>query len=111
MSVVLNTRYVLEMPARSGDGSGGYERGWTQVASGWAEVSGLSGRDSSGPEMALSTLRGRITLRAVPINNDACPRAGYRIRAGGRTYLVDAVYPHAKSNLYLTCVVSEEVAK
>lgn len=105
----LSRKLELETLSRVDDGAGGFVGSWTALGTHWGAVDPISGRLERGEGRARSRLAYRITVRAVPPNSSARPKAGQRFREGARVYAVRAVLQSADAR-YLSCIVDEELA-
>lgn len=104
---VLSRKLVVEAPARSPDGGGGFVQTWSSIGEVWAEVATRgAGREVD----TASRLQLKITLRAAPQGAPSRPTAGMRFRDGVRIYDIEAVTEADATGRYLTCFAVEEVA-
>ena len=99
---------VLETPVRTDDGAGGHTTVWTPQGSLFAEVKPGAGRQARGEIAALSRHTIRVIIRASAVGSSSRPKPGDRFREEGLTYRIDAVTPHDRGGLYLTCYAVEE---
>lgn len=104
--IKLDRRLTLEDPTRSPDGAGGYTQNWTALGQVWARVAPRSGREKG----EISSMRYRITVRAMPLGTPARPRPDQRFRDGVRVYHIETVTESADDPRYLLCLAYEEVA-
>lgn len=107
---VLNRRMVLEGPARTPDGAGGYSASWAVRGTLWAMLRPGNGRQVAGAGAALSRLPAEIVLRAAPPGAPSRPVPGDRLREGARVFSIRAVAEEDAAGRYLTCFVDEEIA-
>jgi SPP1 family predicted phage head-tail adaptor len=100
----LRRRVVLEREQRSADGGGGASVGWQVVATVWAAVKPLSGREKDRYQSLEASLSHRITLRY---------RAGVspdmRLRMGARLFDIRAVFSPDERRQWLICLCREIV--
>ncbi len=77
-------------------------RAWQPMASAWASIAPVSGRDFIAAKAAQSSITARITVR---YNADILP--AMRVIHGTRIYKIEAVLPDADSGLeYMTLMCS-----
>ena len=107
---LLNRQLVLEDSYRTPDGAGGYLTEWQPLGTIWGCLRAGSGREVSGQEMARSRVPVRIIVRAMPVGSPARPRAGQRLREGGRIFRIEAVADYHADGRFLVCHAEEEVA-
>ena len=103
----LSSELVLEAPERTTDSGGGVTISWKPVSTIWAQVEGLSGRETitGGREAARATHR--ITIRSAPIESPRRPRPDCRFRAGERIFAIRGVIEADPNRKYLTCWAEE----
>lgn len=110
-AVRLNRQLVLEQAQGVTDGAGGTSGGWTALGMLWGNLRPVTGRGTSGEDLALSRVSYRITVRAAPVGAPSRPRAGQRFRDGVRVFVIDAVSAAAAQDGFLICLAHEEVAR
>lgn len=77
-------------------------RAWQPIASAWASIAPVSGRDFIAAKSAQSSITARITMR---YNADILP--AMRVIHGTRIYKIEAVLPDADSGIeYMTLMCS-----
>ncbi len=81
----LRHRLVLEAPAESPDGSGGADVTWNAVATVWAEIAPLSGRETLKAETVTAEATHRIAIRRRAVS------PAMRFVGGGRIFEILAV--------------------
>ncbi len=108
---VLDRRLVLETPQQIPDGAGGYQTSWVALGTLWAQIRPGTGRETRGPAAPMSRVPYRIVLRAASPGSDARPRAGQRLREGGRLFAVLAVAEADPAGRYLTVQAEEETVQ
>lgn len=104
---VLNTEMVLERPVREVDTGGGVEIVWAEVGTLWAEVEGISARETLSGGRESSRVTHRITVRSAPIDSPRRPTAECRFRSGGRIFAIRGVTEADRKRQYLTCFAEE----
>lgn len=102
---LLNHELVLEAPAETPDGAGGFTTVWTEVATVWARLEPLDPAREiwAGRDAAEQTHR--ITLR---FRDDL--KQGMRLRKLMRLFPVLSIQDPDESGRYLTCRTREESA-
>lgn len=89
----------VQKQTRIPDGMGGYEEGWTEIRSIWAEITIPSGRTSVVAQQVESLITVEIRVRPAA---DVLP--GVRLVNSGVTYLIEAALPdNERSMLRLLC--------
>ena len=106
----LSRRLVLEAPARSPDGAGGFTTAWSALGTLWADIAPGPARVADRPGAAEHRLPLRITLRGAPLGAPSRPVPGQRLREGARLYAVQSVAEADPEGRYLVCVAHEETA-
>jgi len=105
----LTRRVVLERPARTPDGAGGFAAGWVPLGTHWAEVVPVASGGAADEGMAPRRQRHRITLRAAPPGSPARPVAGQRLREGARIFEIMGVTERDAGARFLVCYTEEAV--
>lgn len=105
----LNRRMALEARVELPNGSGGLSLSWEELGRHWVAVEGGTGRVAGAEALATGQLSLRLILRAAPEGDAARPRAGQRLREGGRVFAILAVTEADPDQRYLTCFAREEV--
>ena len=100
----LRRRVVLEREQRSDDGGGGATVAWQVVATVWAAIKPLSGREKDRYQGLEATLSHRVTLR---YRTDVMP--DMRLRMGGRVFDIRAVFSPDERRQWLICLCWEIV--
>ncbi len=108
--VALTRQLVLETPQRVADGAGGYAESGRELGRRWAVVKAGSGREALAAGLPVGQVRYRIVVRGAPLGSPRRPRAGQRLRGGGRVFRVVAVAEADPGARFLTCHAQEEVA-
>ncbi len=104
----LNIPLVLEVPAREGDGLGGFRVVWQPRGVLWAGMRAGAGRERGAEVGAESVVTWRITVRAARACDPRRPAAGDRLRMGARLFCIDAVAERDPDGRWLTCHAREE---
>jgi SPP1 family predicted phage head-tail adaptor len=97
----LNTRVTIQRPLRSpGPGGTQIDNGWEDIATVWANVRGLSGREYLMAQQAQSEVSHQVTIR---YRSDVSPY--HRLMVGGRELqIIAALDPDGrKTQLTLMC--------
>lgn len=105
----LNRALVLEARVPRPDGAGGYAEAWQAVGTLWAEMRAGTGRYVAADQIAASSVKYRITVRAAPVGAPSRPRPDQRFREGARVFRILAVAERDAAARYLTCFAEEEV--
>lgn len=84
----LRHRCAVHKQTRVADGMGGYQEGWTEVRSIWAEITIPTGRASVVAEQVTAVVTAEIRVRPA---SDLV--AGVRLINSGLTYLIEAALP------------------
>ena len=107
----LNRKLVLEAPAQTADGAGGFSTDWTALGTMWGNVTARSGRTVNGEGAVHSQVRYRIIVRSAPVGSSMRPKPEQRFKEGTRLYRIDAVSESDLAGLYLECWAHEEVVQ
>lgn len=97
----LSDRVTLQAESRTPNGQGGFDTGWTDVATIWAEVFPLSGDEAIIAQIERAVARFRVTIR-----KRADVTAKNRLMWKGQVLAIKAVLPHPSAlddALLLTC--------
>lgn len=95
----LRHRCAVQKQTRIPDGMGGYEEGWLEIRSIWAEITIPTGRTSVVAEQVTAVVTAEIRVRPA-----ADLVAGLRLVNSGVTYLIEAALPdNERSMLRLLC--------
>lgn len=98
----MRERVTLQQETPTADGYGGYANSWTDVATVWAKVEPLTGRE----QIEASKLQGVVTTRVIiRYRDDVVP--GMRLTWGSKNYNIRAVICEEERDrfLQLTCEV------
>ena len=104
----LDRRMVLEDKRRAADGSGGWTETWQPLGELWAELRPGLGRERRQEFAVISAVHYRVIVRGVPDGSPARPRAGQRLRMGGRLFAIVGVAEHDPGGRFLICFAYEE---
>ncbi|TQS73966.1 head-tail adaptor protein [Rhodobacteraceae bacterium] len=104
----LNRVLALETPQNTPDGAGGFEQTWQVLGELWAELRAGTGRVHAVQGMTLGSVPMQINVRWAPEGSPRRPRAGQRLREGGRLFAILAVADGPAG--YLRCFATEEVS-
>lgn len=103
----MRRRLELQQEVRTPDGGGGYTVNWSTVATVWAEVEPISGRE----RFEAMRLQGEVTHRIVVRHRrDLTPDHTWRLRLGSRSFNVRAVINQGERDRFLELLCQEGVA-
>ncbi|MGR3435045.1 MAG: head-tail adaptor protein [Shimia sp.] len=105
---IMNRAFVLEAPARTPDGAGGFVEHWMPLGTIWGELTPGAGRERGQDHATLSRVAYRITTRAAAPGAPSRPTPNQRFKLGGRLFRIEAVTERGPDALYLTCHCIEE---
>ena len=108
-SGALSQRITLQQRAVAQDATGGQLATWSDVATVWAEVTPLSGRELIAAQAVASETSHQITLRWQPAFADPQTVAALRVVMNGRCFNISAAINEDERNRTLTLLVSEGV--
>jgi len=104
----MRRRVELQQEARTPDGGGGFTVSWTTVATVWAEITPLAGRE----RIEAMRLQGELTHRIVIRHRrDLAPDHQWRLRLGARTFNVRAVINQGERDRFLELLCREAVGR
>jgi len=101
----LRHRLTLEQEMPSADGGGGYALAWTTVATLWAAIEPIAGREQLQAMQLASPVTHRVIIRHRPGVG-----AGMRARLGSRLFNIRAVIDRDERRRYLDLLCEEGVA-
>lgn len=101
----LKKRITIQQPVEVSDSGGGYTLSWSDLASVWAEVKPVSGRE----DYRALKLESKVTHK-VTIRHRSDVTAGMRISMGGRVFNIRAVMNQDEENEKLLLLAEEGVA-
>lgn len=82
----LNQRATIKAQTFVSDGAGGFDDGWSTIATAWVRIEPRSGADVFGPDRNEQQVRHRLTLRR---NEDIV--AGQRVNVGARWFTIESM--------------------
>lgn len=101
----LRKRVTFQSETSSSDNAGGYTLGWTTVATVWAAIEPLNGREV----FTAQHLEGHVTHRVI-IRYRSDITSDMRMVYGARVFNVRAVINQDERNCWTTLLVEEGVA-
>ena len=101
----LRHRALIEQPNPTPDGGGGGDQAWAMVATVWAAVEPVSGREVRVAEKLNAEITHKVTIR---YRDDV--DASMRFDFGGRKLRIRAVINPLERNIWLECLCEEEFA-
>ena len=105
----LGQRITLQRRSVAQDPTGGQLAIWTDVATVWAEVVPLSGRELITAQAVSAETSHQITMRWQPAFADPKTVAALRVVMNGRCFNINASINEDERNRTLTLLVSEGV--
>lgn len=105
----LGQRITLQQRSLAQDATGGQLTTWTDVATVWAEVMPLSGRELIAAQAVASETSHQITLRWQPVFADPKTITAMRVVYHGRHFNIGAAINEDERNRTLVLLVSEGV--
>ena len=103
----LKQRITLQRPGTAQDSFGGLQSTWIDVASLWADIQPLSGRELENARRMANEISHRITLRYQTLFTDTRAVAAYRARYKGRVFNLHAALNEDEANVLITLLASE----
>jgi SPP1 family predicted phage head-tail adaptor len=103
----LNHRIVLQSRSSTIDSVGGQATTWTPVATVWAQIQPLSGRELIAAQASQSEISHRITLRYQAAFADPQTVAAMRVVYGSRIFNIAAALNQSENNHTLVLMASE----
>lgn len=103
----LNTRLTLQQRSTTQDASGGQSTTWSDVATVWAFVRPLSGREIIAAQAVNSELTHQITIRWQAAYASPKAMAAMRLVAGGRIFNIQSAANEREENRYLVMMATE----
>lgn len=101
----LKRRVVIEQPVDAADAQGGFTRSWQTLASVWAELLPLSGREALTDERLNASATYRVVMRYR-----ADVDASKRLKFGARIFNIRSVIVPEEAKRTLELLVEEGVA-
>lgn len=102
----LRHRITIQSESETADGAGGYGLAWTDLATVWASVEPLSGRELRQADQVQDETTHQVTIR---YRSDVVPIGKYRISFGTRRFNVTSVINPDERNVSLTLMCEEGV--
>jgi len=102
----LRHRVAIERPVSTRDHFGGVVESWQTVATVWAEIHPLSGREFLAAQSTQSGVTTRITLRELP-----GVTAAMRVNHDGTLYNIRAVLPDPTLKRHITLMCETGIIK
>lgn len=103
----LNRRITLQRQSTVQDTFGGPVRTWLDVATVWADIQPLSGRELESAQRMASEVSHQITVRYQARLNDTRMVAGYRALYKARIFNIHAALNEDEGNVLITLLASE----
>lgn len=100
----LNKRIALQAETRTPDGAGGYALTWTTVASLWANIQPVFGRETSAADRQESRVTHKITLRW---QSAVTPTASMRVLYKTRAFNIRAVLNANEADRWMILLAEE----
>jgi SPP1 family predicted phage head-tail adaptor len=104
MAGALRHRVAIEQVAATGDGYGGRTESWTVLATVWAAVEPLSGREYFQAQQAQAKVTHKVTMR---YRSGVTP--GMRVKHGSRYFGIVSVLDTGEKNRELVLMCEEAV--
>jgi SPP1 family predicted phage head-tail adaptor len=98
----LNQRATIEAKTFAPDGGGGFNDGWSTIATAWVRIEPRSGADVFGPDRNEQQVRHRLTLR-----RNADIAAGQRVNVGARWFTIESVLDEGPQARTMTLLCEE----
>ena len=98
----LNQRATVSAKTSESDGGGGFEDGWSAIATAWVRIEPRSGAQVFGPDRNEQQVRHRLTLRR---NEDIA--AGQRVNVGARHFTIESVLDEGPQAPTMTLICEE----
>ena len=103
----MNRRITLQRPSNAQDSFGAVQSIWIDVATVWADIQPLSGRELENARRMASEVSHQITLRYQTLFTDTRTVAAYRARYKGRVFNLHAALNEDEANVLITLLASE----
>jgi SPP1 family predicted phage head-tail adaptor len=98
----LNQRAAIAAKMFEPDGGGGFEDGWSTIATAWVRIEPRSGANVFGPDRNEQQVRHRLTLRR---NENIV--AGQRVNVGARWFTIESVLDEGPQAQTMTLICEE----
>ena len=103
----LNRRITLQRQSNVQDSYGGPVRTWLNVATIWADIQPLTGRELESAQRMASEVSHQIVVRYQAIFADTRQVAGYRALYRSRIFNIHAALNDEERNVLVTLLASE----
>lgn len=103
----LNRRITLQRQSTVQDSFGGPVRTWLNVATVWADIQPLTGRELESAQRMASEISHQITVRYQVSLTDTRVVSGYRALYKARSFNIHAALNEDESNVLITLLASE----
>ena len=103
----LNRRITLQRQSNAQDSYGGPVRTWLNVATIWADIQPLTGRELESAQRMASEVSHQIVVRYQAIFADTRQVAGYRALYRSRIFNIHAALNDEERNVLVTLLASE----
>lgn len=103
----LNRRITLQRQSNVQDSYGGPVRPWLNVATIWADIQPLTGRELESAQRMASEISHQITVRYQASLTDTRVVSGYRALYKARIFNIHAALNEDESNVLVTLLASE----
>jgi SPP1 family predicted phage head-tail adaptor len=103
----LNRRIQIQRQSTIQDSMGGPQRTWIHLATVWAGIQPLAGRELENAQRMASDITHQITVRYQPIFFDTRVVAGYRALYKARVFNIHAALNEEERNAFITLLASE----
>jgi SPP1 family predicted phage head-tail adaptor len=98
----LNQRGSIAAKTSASDGGGGFDDGWSTIATAWFRIEPTGGSDVFGPDRNEANARYRFTLR-----RNADIAAGQRVSIGARTFEIHSVLDEGPQAQTMTLICEQ----
>lgn len=102
----MRERVSIQVETQTPDGGGGYTLGWTTLATVWARVRPISGREALQAQQLESAVQYRVTIRTFP----GLAAARHRLLWGSRPLNILAIRNPDEHGVYMEIDAAEGVA-
>jgi len=105
----LNHRIRIQQPTTVKDSLGAPTQVWADVATVWADIQPLSGREARIADRVAAELTHQITVRHRPDLNDPQAVSRMRVLFRGRTFAIHAALNDDEANVSVILLASEGI--
>jgi SPP1 family predicted phage head-tail adaptor len=105
----LNHRIRIQQPTTVKDSLGAPTQVWTDVATVWADIQPLSGREARIADRVSAELTHQITVRHCPDLDDPQAVSRMRVLFRGRTFSIHAALNDDEANVSVILLASEGI--